>query len=49
MTKVVIHQQRKLQQIQSGKEKPEWIKQLKSEWKILSTCTVNKIYITDIN
>jgi hypothetical protein len=35
-TKVIAHQQRKLQQIQSGREKPEWIKQLKSEWKRLS-------------
>ena len=33
MTKVIVHQQRKLQQIQLGREKSEWIKQLKSEWK----------------
>ncbi len=49
MTKVIVHQHRKLQQIQSGRERPEWIKQLKSEWKILSTRTINKIYVTDIS
>jgi len=25
MTKVIVHQHRKLQQIQSGRERPEWI------------------------
>jgi hypothetical protein len=47
MTKVVTHQQRKLQQIKSGREKPEWVKQFKSEWKRLSTCPITQTYVTD--
>jgi hypothetical protein len=49
MTKVVVHQQRKLQQIRSGREKPEWIKQFKSEWKKLAKSPVTGTYITDTN
>jgi hypothetical protein len=32
LTKVIPHQQRKLNQIQSEREKPEWLKQFKSEY-----------------
>ena len=48
LTKVIPHQQRKLEQIQSGREKPEWIKKFKSEWKRLSTHQINNIYNTDV-
>ena len=48
MTKVISHQQRKLEQIQSGREKPEWIKEFKSEWKKLSTHQINNTYIIDV-
>ena len=48
-TKVIVHQQRKLQQIKSGRERPEWVKQLKSEWKKLLGHAINNTYITDIN
>ena len=48
LTKVILHQQRKLEQIQSGRERPEWIKKFKSEWKKLSTHKINNIYITDV-
>jgi hypothetical protein len=47
LTKVIPHQQRKLEQIQSGREKPEWIKNFKSEWKKLSTHQINNVYNTD--
>ena len=53
LTKVIIHQQRKLQQIQIGREKPDWIKDFKFEWKQLSKrpINVNNIYqyATNIN
>ena len=48
LTKVIPHQQRKLEQIQSGREKPEWIKEFKTEWKRLSTHQINNAYITDV-
>ncbi|CAG8642707.1 5010_t:CDS:1 [Paraglomus brasilianum] len=41
MEKVVVHQERNLQQIYSGVEKPEWIKSFKSEWKKLSGQPIN--------
>src|SRR3954453_4105531 len=44
ISKVMTHQVRKLQQILTGREKPEWIKQFKSEWKMLSTRTINEAY-----
>ena len=47
--KVIIHQQRKLQQILIGREKPEWIKDLKSEWKKLSKQPINNTYITNVD
>ena len=31
LTKVISHQQRKLEQIQSGRKKSEWIKNFKSD------------------
>ncbi|CAG8557874.1 6186_t:CDS:2 [Paraglomus brasilianum] len=46
---VIPHQQRKLQQILSGRENPEWIKQLKSEWRRLAAQPINNAYITDSN
>ena len=49
MTKVIPHQQRKLQQILSGRENPEWIKQLKSEWRRLAAQPINNAYITDVD
>ena len=48
MIKIVIYQQKKFQQILFKRKKPEWIKQLKSEWKILSIQRINNVYITDI-
>ena len=48
MEKVVIHQQRKLQQIQIGREKPEWIKDFKFEWKKLSKREINNMYATNV-
>ena len=48
LTKVIPHQQRKLEQIQSGRERPEWIKKFKSEWKRLSAHQINNTYITDV-
>jgi hypothetical protein len=49
MKKVTIHQQRKLQQIQIGREKPEWIKKFKSEWKKLTKQHINHMYGTNVN
>ncbi len=49
MKKVVIHQQRKLQQIQIGREKLEWIKDFKSEWKNLSKRHINNMYATNMS
>ncbi|CAG8793302.1 43654_t:CDS:2, partial [Gigaspora margarita] len=36
-------------QIITGREKPEWVKQFKSEWRNLSTRTINEMYITDVD
>ena len=47
MKQVVVHQQRKLQQIHNGREKPDWIKDFKSEWKKLSKRPITNTYITD--
>jgi len=49
MEKVVAHQERKLQQIYSGVERPEWIKSFKSEWKKLSGQPINHTYITNLD
>jgi hypothetical protein len=49
ISKVMTHQVRKLQQILTGREKPEWIKQFKSEWKMLSTRTINEAYVTNVD
>ncbi|CAG8833026.1 20940_t:CDS:1 [Gigaspora margarita] len=48
MTKVITHQAQKLQQIISGREKPEWVKQFKSEWRSLLIHTINETYITNV-
>ncbi|GES95941.1 ATP-dependent DNA helicase Pif1 [Rhizophagus clarus] len=48
MNQVVAHQQRKLQQICNGREKLDWIKDFKSEWKKLSKRPINNVYVTDI-
>jgi len=48
MKNVVIHQKRKFQQINLESEKPDWIKDFKSEWKSLSNRPIKNMYITDI-
>ncbi|GBC06809.1 hypothetical protein RclHR1_07060002 [Rhizophagus clarus] len=45
---VVVHQQRKLQQIHNGRERPDWIKDFKYKWKNLIKQPVTNMYITDV-
>lgn len=49
MSKVVVHQLRRLQQIEEGREKPKWLTDFKSEWRALSTRIINKAYITNVD
>ncbi|RIB05717.1 hypothetical protein C2G38_2218921 [Gigaspora rosea] len=49
MSKVIPYQLCKLQQIITGREKPEWIKHFKSEWRILSRRPINNTYITNVD
>jgi hypothetical protein len=50
MEQVVLHSQRKFEQLFVVKrEKADWRKSFKREWKVLSKKTLNNTYPTDIN
>ncbi len=50
MEQVIPHQQRKFEQIFVVKrEKADWRKAFKREWKILAKRTINNVYLTDIS